>query len=50
LRHGAHGLRRADAAGDLRVARGDAGRYLAQRFPHALLESGAADVERQVEA
>ena len=36
--------------GDLGVARGLAGRDLAQRLPDALLEGGAAHVERQVEA
>src|SRR5207245_5327117 len=45
-----HGLRRADARGDLRIRRRGAGGDLAQRLPHALLERGAAHVQRQVEA
>src|SRR5262245_3132570 len=42
-------LRRSDAPRDLRVARCRTGRDLAQCSPDALLESGAANVERQVE-
>ena len=41
---------RADALRDLGVARGRARRDRAQRLPHALLERGAAHVERQIEA
>src|SRR4051794_7003007 len=43
----ADGAGRADLARDLGVARGLAGRDLAQRLPDSLLERGAADVERQ---
>ena len=46
----ARAVRRADARGDLGVARGRSGRNLAQRLPDALLERRAAHVERQVEA
>ena len=50
LRHRARRLRRADRAGDFGVGRGRARRDGAQRLPDPLLERGAADVERQVEA
>ena len=45
----AHGLRPADAPRDLGIARGRSARDLAQRLPDALLERGAAHVERQIE-
>ena len=48
--HGAHRRRRADAFGDLRIGGGGASRNLAQRFPHAALEGGAAHIQRQVQA
>src|SRR2546422_11640592 len=48
-RHGPRGARPADRPGDLRVRAGAAVRDLAERFPHALLERGRADVEGQVE-
>ena len=50
LRHGAHRLGAPMRAAISRVARRRAGRDLAQRLPHPLLESGAAHVERQVQA
>src|SRR2546428_8927959 len=49
-RHRAHGPRGADARGDLRVGRGHAGGDLPKRLPPALLETGAAHVQRQGEA
>ena len=50
LRHGSHGRRCADTLGDFGVAHALALRNAAQRLPHALLESRAADVQRQIEA
>ena len=38
------------ALGDLGVGGGRADRDAAERVPHAVLERGAADVERQVES
>src|SRR5262249_53119920 len=49
LGHGTHGLRLPDSLGDVGVARRRAGWYLTQRFPDALLEGGAADIEGEVE-
>ena len=49
VRHRAHGLRQADALRDLRVGHSRTGRDLAQRLPDALLEGGAAHIERQIE-
>src|SRR2546422_201109 len=43
-RHGPRGARPADRPGDLRVRAGAAVRDLAERFTHALLERGRADV------
>src|SRR5579859_6981826 len=48
--HGTHRVRRADATSDVAIACGLPGWYLAERLPDALLEGGATDVERQVEA
>ncbi len=47
---GAHGLRRADTFGELRVADSGASGDLAQGLPDALLEGGAADIKRESEA
>jgi hypothetical protein len=44
---GTHGLGTADFLGNLRVAQRRAGGDFAQRLPGALLESGAAYVERE---
>src|SRR5690606_5341389 len=49
LRDRAHRLWRTNASCDIRVARGLARGDFAQRFPHAPLERGAADVERKIE-
>ncbi len=46
--HRAHAAGRPDCRGDLRVTAGGAGRDGAQRFPHAALEGGALDIERQI--
>ncbi len=50
LGHGAHGLGPADRLGDLGVGRRCSRRDGAERLPDLLLEGGAANVERQVEA
>jgi putative protease len=50
LCHRASCFRRTHAFGDLRITRGRARRYLAKCLPHALLESRAAHIERQVES
>ena len=50
LGHCSHCFRRADAAGNLAIARGRAGWDLLQRLPDSPLERGALDIERQVEA
>ena len=45
--HGSHGLGRTDRGREVLVGAGFAARDLPQGRPHALLEDGAADVERQ---
>ena len=47
---GAHRLRRSDAPRDLGVGDRLADRNLLQRLPDTLLEGGAADVERKIQA
>ena len=46
----AHRLRRPDAPRDFGVGHGLADGNLLQRLPHPLLEGGAADVERKIQA
>src|SRR5947209_909543 len=46
-RHRAYRGRAADPFGDLAVARGSPGGDVAERLPDALLERGAAHIERQ---
>ena len=48
--HGPHRARRADACGDIGVARGPARGNVAQRLPDPLLEGRAAHVQRQGQA
>ena len=48
-RHGAHGARRADAAGQLGIGNGRARRDVAQRLPYLALERRAAHVQGQVQ-
>src|SRR5262249_55322635 len=50
LCHCAHGFRRANPLGEIAIACGGPCGDLADRLPHPLLEGGAADVERQIEA
>src|SRR5262249_15839681 len=45
-----HGFRRANPLGEIAIACGGPCGDLADRLPHPLLEGGAADVERQIEA
>src|SRR5262249_1281377 len=47
--HRTHGIWLANAPSNFAVGRSRSHRYLAQLLPDALLESGAAHVERQVE-
>ena len=49
LCHGTHRFWRADALGNLGVARRFADRNFGERLPNALLKRGAAHIERQVE-
>ena len=48
--HRPHRPRRSDPGRDLAVGRSRAGRDLAQRLPHPLLEGRTADIQRQVES
>lgn len=49
LRHRAHRFRGADPFCDFGITCRRAGGDIAQRLPHPLLESGAPDMERQIE-